>query len=264
MTSTPWLVGLTENPGATVNLICFGSAGSGGSQFRRWNQLAPPWLRIIGVQLPGREERYREVTLRDGAAITRGVVTALEDVPPGTFAFLGHSFGALLAFEVARRLRAQRLPGPVWLCAVSRAAPHLPLAHRKIYHLPDAEFIDVLRRYGGIDDRILVEPELLRFFLPGIRADLEINTEYLYQAEAPLAVPITAVRGIDDPLCSAEELRAWRAQTDGGFAMHECNGAHFFYRDSQHHLIATAGHALAPYAATANDEHPALPARPRL
>lgn len=234
----PWFSGMELKPSAKVSLVCFGSAGSGGTQFRAWNRLTPDWLRVLGAQLPGREVRHRETMLRDLDAMVGQIVSALRDVP-GRIAFFGHSFGALLAFEATRRLRAEGRELPCWLFVAGRAAPHLPHAYRKTYHLPDGEFIEVLRQYGGTDSRILDETHQLQFFLPAIRADLEINTEYVHERSARFPVPITAVRGFDDPVCSRAELQAWEEMTTAPLDLHEWEGAHFFYKESQHRLLAT-------------------------
>jgi medium-chain acyl-[acyl-carrier-protein] hydrolase len=242
---SPWLVGCDAKPGAEISLICLGSAGSGASLFCGWNGLTPSWLRVVGVNLPGREARHREPLLRDCAALAQGTAQALRGLQ-GPIALFGHSFGALLAFETARRLRDKGdIQQPVRLLVAGRAAPQLHHPYRKTYDLPDPEFIDVLQRYGGTDARILNDPEALRFFLPAIRADLAVNAEYVYTEAPPLRLPITAVRGRQDPVCRFEELQAWQAQTEMPLDMHEWDGAHFFYRQSLHRLLAVFSATLS-------------------
>jgi medium-chain acyl-[acyl-carrier-protein] hydrolase len=243
-----WLAGLVEEPTASLTLLCFGAAGSGGSQFLAWNRQLPSWLRVVAVQLPGRESRYREPLFTDRSALTDGVVAAIEAAQFERFAFFGHSFGALLAYETTRALRRRGGVQPCHLFVAGRDAPHLPHGYTKTYHLPEAEFVEVLRRHGGFDERILGNLDLLRFFLPVIRADLEMNTEYAHQIEPPLDLPMTALRGVDDRVCGTERLRRWSELTTGRFDSHECTGDHFFFRARLAELFAILITVLAPYA----------------
>lgn len=254
--ATPWLAGHTDLPPAVLTLVCFGAAGSGGSQFIAWNRQLPPWLRAVAVQLPGREARYREAPVKDWAVLATQVARAIAAQEFGPFAFFGHSFGALLAYETARALRRQGVAQPCHLCVAGRDAPHLPHGYPKTYGLPEPQFIEVLRGYGGFDERILGEPELLRFFLPVLRADLEMNTEYVHLPETPLALPITALRGTDDRVCSSARLAAWRELSTGPFAAGELGGGHFFFRAAVRPLLDRLATALAPHACRLE---PALP-----
>lgn len=248
MNAHPWFTGTGLRPHAQVNLICFGSAGSGGSQFLPWNRLAPDWLRVLGVQLPGREFRHREPLCYDLDELTHAIAVAQRGLS-GPIAFFGHSFGALLAFETARRLRNLGDKEPAWMVVAGRASPHLALAYPKVDRLPETEFLDVVHRFGGTDPQLLENASSLRAYLPAIRADLRINAEYEYTPGPPLTIPVAAMRGLQDPVCSRQELQAWSATTTVPLQMHEWDGAHFFYKDHLPRLFSIftnlAGHRSA-------------------
>ena len=112
-------------------------------------------------------------------ATFEGLQPYLDDVP---FALFGHSMGALLAFELARRIR--RAGGPCASAAVrvsGHRAPELPRRHPAIAHLRDPEFItEICQRYGGVPDEVLRQPELLALFLPCLRADMTLIEHYTY------------------------------------------------------------------------------------
>lgn len=255
--ANPWLDCAGDKANADLTLVCFGPAGSGASQFRAWNRLAPDWLRIVGVQLPGREQRYREAPYTDAMALARELAAAIAEARFNNFAFFGHSFGALLAFESARRLRALGARQPGWLGVAGRPAPQVPHGYRKTYALPQDEFLGVLRSYGGTDPRILEKPDLLGFFLPAIRADLEANTEYAHQAEPPLAMPVMAMRGRQDMVCSAAELSAWRELTSAAFTQLEEDGGHFFFNQNIGKLLDTVIGTLDAMRGTPHFPHSA-------
>lgn len=235
---SPWLDPAEIVATAPLRLICFNSAGTGTTLFRQWNQRIGQRVNVLGVQLPGRESRFAEPPLREVGALIETLAPTLAPAFERPTALFGHSYGALLAFELARWLRRRGLPGPRRLVVAARPAPQLGFGYRKTYHLPDAEFVEVLRRYGGTQESILGNPDFLRFFLPVIRADLEANTEYAYRDEAPLDCPIVAWRGADDPVCSRPELDAWAAQSRAGFHSAEFDAAHFFLHQTERVLPA--------------------------
>jgi medium-chain acyl-[acyl-carrier-protein] hydrolase len=171
-------------------------------------------------------------------------------VPP--FALFGHSFGALLAFEIARELRRRGAPGPDHLFVSGRRAPRLPEPAPPLHGLPDAEFVAEIRsRFDGIPPAILQEPEILQLLLPALRADMAALETYAYLHEEPLECPITALGGEDDPWATKEELEAWREETDASFATRRFPGAHFYLQQAEPLLLSVLAERLAEAAAAA-------------
>jgi len=92
------------------------------------------------------------------------------DIP---FAFMGHSMGATLGFEIARQLRRQNAPQPLHLFVCSCPAPQTPLIGPQIHQLPEAAFIaELCHRYNAIPLAIATDKALMQLFLPSLRADL--------------------------------------------------------------------------------------------
>ncbi|WP_167594378.1 thioesterase II family protein [Corallococcus coralloides] len=232
---------------ASCRLLCFNSAGTGATVFRQWDRASEPALNVVGIQLPGREGRFAEPPARDVRVLTEQLGPSLVPLLDRPFALFGHSYGALVAFELARWLRRHGLPAPLHLFVAGRPAPQLPYAYRKTYDLPDAEFIDVLRQYGGTRENILADAKALRFFLPIIRADLEANTLYAYREEPPFTCGITAMRGVEDPVCEEGPLLAWREQTQGAFEHVPFAGAHFFHVQAAEPLLRQVEATLGPW-----------------
>jgi surfactin synthase thioesterase subunit len=76
------------------------------------------------------------------------------------------SLGALLAFELARHLRAVHEPQPSRLFISGTSAPQLPPAAPPIHALPDRELIDALRKLNGTPEEVLDNAELMQLILP--------------------------------------------------------------------------------------------------
>ena len=86
------------------------------------------------------------------------MIASYSDLP---CAFFGHSMGALISFELARRLRRRGIPGPIHMIVCGHRAPHLRDPHRAIHQLSDAEFRAKLREFGGTPEAVLQDDELM-------------------------------------------------------------------------------------------------------
>jgi medium-chain acyl-[acyl-carrier-protein] hydrolase len=84
-----------------------------------------------------------------------------------------------------------------------------------------------------------------------LRADFEIFETYVHAEEPPLACPITAFGGTQDPLTTEKGLEAWFRHTTRRFERVLLPGDHFFLRTSEpallEHLRSRLS-ALAGYA----------------
>ncbi len=153
------------------------------------------------------------------------VVSPYMDLP---FAFFGHSLGSLVASELTRRLRRQKVSCPRLLFVSGSRAPQIPDPGPPKHQLPDAGFIAALRRFNGTPKAVLDNPELMELFLPLLRADKRLCETYIYDPDDPLDCPISAFGGSEDQEVSREELAAWRDQTRSMFNMQLFPGDHFF------------------------------------
>ena len=145
------------------------------------------------------------------------------------FAFFGHSMGAIVAYEVACRLRAKGDTGLKHLIVSARAAPQLEGNEGSLRFLDDDQFIERLHQtYGAVPEAIRDNAELRDVFLPILRADVELLETHTDIAADPLECPISALGGTRDPAISPKMLAGWRDRTSARFAQHEFPGDHFF------------------------------------
>jgi medium-chain acyl-[acyl-carrier-protein] hydrolase len=100
----------------------------------------------------------------------------------------------------------------------------------------DAMFIERLRQFNGTAEAILNNTELMRLFLPTLRADFRLNEAYAYVAEPPLDCPIAVFGGADDRIVPFGQMAGWRQQTAGRYTQRSLPGGHFFVQTAQQHL----------------------------
>ncbi len=238
-----WVLIPKPLPSARLRIFCLPYAGGSSTVFRSWPEVLQPDIEVAFIQLPGRGARFRETPLTNAGTAVQQLAEALQNFLDKPYMLFGHSLGALLSFELLRELRRLGQPEPAHLCVCARPAPHLPNERTPIHKLPDPLLVtEVQRRYGGIPQAILNDPEMLQLFLPILRADLEMLETYAYMPDPPFNCDITAYGGYQDLLVSKADLAAWETHTLGNFSQHMFPGNHFFVQNTPAFLqfLATA------------------------
>ena len=240
MRNDVWIKRRGEDPQTGFRLFCFPYAGGGASIFRTWPERLPPDIEVCAIQLPGREDRFIEPPFDQLSALIDALADVLDPYMDLPFAFFGHSLGSLIAFELTRWLRRQKAPCPLQLFVSGSRAPQIPNPDPPIHQLPDADFIEELRRFNGTPKALLDNPEFMEVFLPLLRSDIRLCETYVYDHEAPLDCPVSAFGGLEDEEVSREELAGWSDQTRSRFRMHMFPGDHFFLNGQEGHDLLEA------------------------
>lgn len=214
---------------AATQLLCLSHAGGSASYFFGVSKSLSPEIDVVAAQYPGRQDRLREPCLRSISDLADRLVAALKPLTARPITIFGHSLGAVLGFEVARRLEAEGVP-PTALFASGRVAPHSPPEGRD-HLLDDAGLVAAVKNLGGTDTVVLDDKDLLAMVLPAIRADYTAVETYAYRPGPRLTCPIIALTGNNDPKVTVEGADAWREHTTGAFELVVYPGAHFYLND---------------------------------
>lgn len=229
-----WLACRERRPEAEYRLYCFPHSGGSAGEFVRWSDELPE-VEVLGLQLPGRGTRLHEPAFTRMAPLVDAIVA---EIPfHGPFAFFGHSLGALVAYEVARVLRATGRRQPDQLFASACPAPHLPRISSPIHQLPDEELAAwIAQEYGSLPADVLENPDLLRTILPAHRADFKLVETYDFHAGEPLDRHLTVIGGAEDEVTEAE-LAAWGQHTTARCDIERLPGGHFYLREQRDRLL---------------------------
>lgn len=229
-----WLLCRERRPGAALRLYCFPPAGGTTGDYLRWSDVLPD-IEVWGVQPPGRGDRLEEPPFTRLEPLIESLLGDVVFEAP--FAFFGHSMGALLAFEVTRRLRDEGREQPECLFVSAHRAPHLPHGDAPIHELPGPAFLRVYQeRYPALPDDLLADDELLEQVLATHRADLAVFESYRHVAGRPLDCRLVVIGGAEDRWTEAD-LARWRSHTTGPFRVLTIPGDHFLLRSSRDHLV---------------------------
>jgi medium-chain acyl-[acyl-carrier-protein] hydrolase len=195
--------------------------------FGTWAHELPSEVEVCAVQLPGREDRGNDSPFRRLPAAVQHLSASLDPFQE-PFAFFGHSMGALLAFETARALRSAGGRLPLHLFCSACHAPEDVRTREPAYGLPHEKFMEHIRKLGGVPEPILREPDMMRLFIPILRADLELHQTYEYRQQLPFRFPITTFAGVRDTEVPPRALDAWRHHTTVAFERLDFPSGHFF------------------------------------
>lgn len=216
-----------------MRLFCFPFAGGSAQAFKGWRDYLPQNIELCAVQLPGREMRQREAPIASAEAIIDALLPALIPLMDRPFTLFGHSMGAIIAFELARRLQQEGRPAPECLIVSGRVAPQRPLRRAAINHLSREEFMEGLRQLNGTPAEVLNDKDLMSLIEPMLRADLAVHENYQYRETPRLQCDILAFGGLRDSEAGRDDVAAWREVTDGSFGMQMMPGEHFFIREAR-------------------------------
>ncbi|HEX4829606.1 MAG TPA: alpha/beta fold hydrolase [Trebonia sp.] len=227
-----WFVTPGGPPLAGVpRVFCFPHAGGLPRAFLDWQAGLGGDAEIVAVCRPGREHRAAEpaptiAELIDGAAAAITELTARDGRPCYLF---GHSLGALVAFEVCRRLAGPAIPRH--FIASGCSAPSLLPSQRvrRIATLSGAEFAEAIAFFGGLPPEVVADPEVRDLLLPGLIADFRMAVGYEYRPASPLTVPVTLVVGRDDPHVGQAEVAPWDQELAWPPDRYWPAGGHFYF-----------------------------------
>jgi surfactin synthase thioesterase subunit len=212
-----------------VRLLCFPHAGASASAYFAMSAAlagAEPKFDVVAVQYPGRQDRRREPLVDDIPTLADRIHHALDGWADLPIALFGHSMGATVAFEVARRLEKESTAIRA-LFVSGRRAPSRARDER-VHLADDASVIAEVERLSGTDAQILRDPEMAEFLLPALRADYRAIERYRCPEGVRLGCPISVFTGDADPLTTVDEAAAWEDHTTEPTTLEVFPGGHFF------------------------------------
>jgi medium-chain acyl-[acyl-carrier-protein] hydrolase len=237
---------------APLRLFAFPYAGAGAYTYRPWAALLPDHVELLGIQLPGREDRSHTVPLDDLPTVLGGLSAEITAVceDGADWAVFGHSLGAVLACAVVRSLTTTHGEAPPRHVLVSGCrALHLVHRNRRPVHdLSDSELIKHIRSLNGTPEEILADSTIMGVLLRLIRADYSLFDQYHYSSGTLLMSPITVFAGDADPSTSPDTVEPWEQLTTSTCEVHTLSGDHFFVNQSRDLLVRLVSRVLDPEA----------------
>ncbi|WP_434749489.1 thioesterase II family protein [Paenibacillus amylolyticus] len=211
-----------------MNLFCFAHAGGTTMSYNLLKRELKHPVNLILVELPGRGTRFSEPLLDNMEDMLEDVYANIKQIlNQGEFAFIGHSMGGRIAFEMAHKIYTKNRRLPKHLFISSAKVPHTMKSHW-IHELPDEQFFEQVYKLGGTSREIFDDHVLRKTYLPVLRADfkaLELFESPI--SREPLDSAVTVLYGEGESFLESE-MSEW-----GTFFNSECTittfpGDHFY------------------------------------
>lgn len=212
-------VWLQRAPSTTVagRVFCVPHAGCGTSVFRNW-PAEQAWIEFLPVELPGRLTRFRDPMPETVQELAADMVAGLEPYLDVPFAFFGHCWSALAAYEATVLLQRAGSPRPARLFVSSLMAPQDEMIGR-LMNLPESQLAAELEK-AVQDMGSRPHPELVAIYAGILRSDLDMSRRYVPSGAGRLSCPITAIGWRDDTEVTPAQMTGWAGCGDTTFLVY--------------------------------------------
>ncbi|CAL9339834.1 thioesterase II family protein [Streptomyces sp. enrichment culture] len=250
---SPWIRRWNQGPAARLTLICLPHAGGSAGFYRPWAALTPPEVELVGIQYPGREDRFDDPASTGMGELVTAVADAVLPLLDRPYALFGHSMGSAVAWELAHELDRRGVPGPRRLFASGRAAPGTAVTGQ-LHRQDDDVLCAELARLGGTSREVLDDPGLRPLVLTAVRHDYRIIETHRPDRRPPLSCPIHVLTGDADPELGAERSRegagGWADLTTARTEVRVFPGDHFYLTPRRREVVTTVLRRLDPSLTT--------------
>ena len=160
-----------------------------------------------------------------GASVFKGWEKFFEGSKIGVYPV--QYLGTKIAYELSLKVYDELHLWPKLLVVSDGRAPHIR-EPKPIYYLNDEKFVEGLERFEGTPKDILDNTELIKIFLPSLRADFKIDETYERNDRRAVGMDILGFMGSNDKEMNLDELLQWKQYTNKVFSYWIVNGGHLF------------------------------------
>jgi medium-chain acyl-[acyl-carrier-protein] hydrolase len=207
-------------------VYAFPPAGGSQSLFRRFALQLPRNVEAIVLQ------RVQSREPLQGGPGFGGLVQKCVQICSGAaslpYAFVGHSMGALLAFETALHMSNAPLVLMLSGCSSPQSFGGKTSFFRSLAGAGAPELWKFLVDNSPLLNGSEISTELREFMITSLRSDFGALSEYEYTLRPPLPSPLIVAVGRDDSLVNVETLDEWSCLSALSTTRLELRGGHSF------------------------------------
>lgn len=231
-------VHLNSNNNTKYRIICFTHSGSYASQYSLWEKYLPKDIECVIYERPGSGIRISEEAFTNWQDLVNDAVVSIKGYLDLPYIIFGHSLGGSIAFEVAKVLESTPHVRPRLVAIGDREAPnHKPDKIR--HHLSDEEFGEMLVKDYGMDKSLVLNKDIMEFFLPMLKNDFKLADTYFdvfgHRSDRIMAnIAVFRPEKTNDTL---ESHLDWSKYTQDKLELIDVSGGHFFVFDHAEEFI---------------------------
>lgn len=222
-----------------IRLLMLPYAGGSGLYYSHWKKYLDDHIKIIPIELPGRGLRFKEPLCNDMNEIIDCIWASVKtEIVQGQYALFGYCVGTLIAYELFKRVRKEKLPDPshCFLCAYP--APDVPRKDKSLAETTEEELVAEWIQGSRISREQLEKKSYLKSIYEVWKADCAMIDKYHFSGEKEkFSCNITLVNGNRETLYTQEELASWRSFSTANCTSIIVDGAHDFMKTNESALI---------------------------
>ncbi len=260
-----------------MKLVCFPWAGGSSALYSPWlkqQRLFSFFLSVHLIDYPGRASRSNEHPISNVKELVETIVEhnrCFHSDDSEQVVLFGHSFGAIIAFEVAKLLEQRGKPALAIFVSASAPPSKTPLVETRVSQLDSAGVCDYFASKGNpVSDNILNTPEFMELFLNNVKVDYTcLETFEPHEYKLCGGTQLIVIGGGLDPSVKVQDLKNWakhwepvREDNTRGeliLKVYEKQG-HFYLNDAKtlsdlgDFIVDTIASILAKASSTISDE----------
>lgn len=213
--------------GTAMKLFCLPNAGGCAASYEIWKRYEGQ-NQVIPIEYAGHGKRNGELfynTFMDGVVDIFNHIKSECDFQ--NYAILGHSIGAIYAYEVYYYI-LQKGKNPPEKLFFGGSIPPFKVAYQKIVEFTDEKLIKDLVKSGGIPKQLTQNEQMTKLILQNIRNDYRISNTYHYeQNRSKLACKVYLLYGKQE-IGNILVSRQWNQLTQNKPNIKVVPGNHFF------------------------------------
>ncbi|MDP4177201.1 MAG: thioesterase domain-containing protein [Bacillota bacterium] len=213
-----------------IKLFCFPYAGGSASIYTRWKKLIGDSILFYPIELSGHGKRIMEAPYKEFNDIINDMLNTIskEDIDNSSYAFFGHSMGALIVYELTMRIYKENIKGPKQVFISGMSIPENNFYFKNIHLLSENELLNELVKLGGIPQEVLENHNLIRVFTPIFKNDFRLLNYYLNERhQDKFKCDLTVFYGSED-IIQEQDILQWQNYTEKSSSFYKLNGGHFF------------------------------------
>lgn len=225
-----------KRPEAGAQLIFFHHAGGSSFPYIKLAHKLSKFIEVYCFELAGRGMRVSEPFQVDVETILSNILAAIKRLKLGEgkpLLLFGHSLGAELAYQVARRLESE-LPEKQLALIISARRFIDPEGFKNMpcEEYSDSYVLNILEQCEGTPTDILANPELCNYVIKTMRNDLILLDSLSLLPKVELNIPTYVIGGDRDNRVSVSLLAEWQRVLPMPIEQQIFTGGHFYLFDN--------------------------------
>lgn len=212
-----------------IQLICVGYAGSVAANFNLLASHMGEDISVSVVEYRGRGSRSKEAPYIDNDDIVADVAQQVEllrskELP---YAILGYSMGAQVVYEMFAQELLTEMPVCTFLAA--HEPPDVDCFGKSINMDDDVAFLEHVKKYGGLDERLLQDARFASIFVSRMKQDFRLLKDYRFSGEY-YKIPSNVAMLYCENDTPYEVIKGWQRFAEQKIKFHQMGHSHFFFR----------------------------------